>query len=1396
MCWYVRRGRVLAALLLGAIGLAPSMAQETPGLRIGLIDPSTQPGQTGAEGMPPRNAAAFAFAESVGTAVRLAPRTDGGWVATDGTVYAPEEFDVLWYHQGDTPGVPLGDVALADLGEYVESGGALLLSGAAGALLNNMGIEPVQLRVLGTTDAAYESGFIPRDDHRDHAIFRGFDLTKAVLLTSLGGNALADFYDTAGPTGTLLAEGNAGLGERPVVEYRFGEGRVLFVGWRLPDFTTAGDAHRPNLDRFFSNILAYLSDGNRNRGTIVRPQGPARYVRIAGVPFLRAETEQDLSTTEGAGWVVTLTGDATGATAVGPDGIGVREGPLAAGGISARALAMTTLGRERPVSSFVAARQAEEERAEAETRALTDGLRVITPTVQWVDGPLSPGRPTLDTEQSVLVGHSPHMAPGNGLGDITPVYEPIRDGGFRIAGSRRTFNRPIVRGQARLWTGDAPLFRLDAATGAGCYAEDRVFPLWPRPDAASAQTTPTMGTLRLGVPGPDGNPVWFDEMADGVTTFRPGYTEYRLARPDPDGWHATVVVASPMEAYGLVCRVTFDRPVDLVWRYGGLWWQQGESRPNRAEMVPRGARLADASLPNGLVLAGWDADGAGQIVAGPQGEEVEYRSAAPGTAYHVAAVWGVTDYDRGRAEETMARLDTPIAAAWPEARDRLKQVWFDDAIGRALEPERRFGEVMADPEGALTASVDWWDARRQEFQIRTPDEHLDALINWTRCMNEYHHRGPGLVLGAQIWQMYSHISTGWYGKQWGGDHATMSDTLRLYGAFQADDGFIRWISPSLVPFTAENNTAYWVDQVWWHYAWTGDEQFVRDLWPAVRNAVSWQRAHNDPDGDGLFRDWYEYWNCDSNGKGPKAAAPSGMSWAMLDRAARLARVVGDAGAEAEYQALADQSRDAILRELWHDDAGRLGSIGADGLWRGHGQVWEQYLAANAGLLSPEQARSAMRWLAAHYGFEPNPGVKLLSNSDWFPIRWSVQWVPTGDTCLAALAGIRAGDADLWYPFLETAVLSSFRSDFPGINMGISNAGAGGGDREDVDSEDPFPHAVVRGLFGIEPAIHEGRLLIEPMFPSGWTEASIRTPDVSYGYRRTGDEATVTIQTPRPLVRQVRVGLGGQVVTTPPETESVVTVRVGPQITPPDPPPNPPTLRDQLPEHAPIALPDGGRSRLRLCDLLSIYNTTVEGMASTSFIFDYADGPQPLTGWWGNPGIARGPGPRAMETEGGIVFLVTPRGRPGLGQPGNDLVALTSWRPSPFPGGLRLTVGERCERVYLLLLSYVHPMKNYIVNGEVVLHYADGTAETISLIPPYNLDCYFQHFSLEGERMTFGRGVAPGGAFSFVTDVDSHADALELRCDPTRVLDGVELRATCSEGVLGLLGMTVLASDGE
>ena len=83
-------------------------------LRIAFIDPA-MPKET-----PQRNAAALAFARTMGNVVRLQPQEGSGWRDERGGMHAPEEFDVLWYHEGDDPkSAQLGETCCADLLAYV-----------------------------------------------------------------------------------------------------------------------------------------------------------------------------------------------------------------------------------------------------------------------------------------------------------------------------------------------------------------------------------------------------------------------------------------------------------------------------------------------------------------------------------------------------------------------------------------------------------------------------------------------------------------------------------------------------------------------------------------------------------------------------------------------------------------------------------------------------------------------------------------------------------------------------------------------------------------------------------------------------------------------------------------------------------------------------------------------------------------------------------------------------------------------------------------------------------------------------------------------------------------------------------------------------------------------------
>ena len=1020
----------------------------------------------------------------------------------------------------------------------------------------------------------------------------------------------------------------------------------------------------------------------------------------------------------------------------------------------------------------------------------------VRPDVSFEKGPVKPSG-TPGAETSILLGRSSAQA---NLNVDAFRYKPVEDGGFLLNDKtyRYKFNRSVVMGRNTLFLGDRPIFKMATVTGSGVYphAEDRCFPLFGRDKEEQAQVTPTLGVVRLGVPTSAGMQ-WFDETENLKTLFRPGYVVYDVSAPDAS-WTAKMTVVPTLDFHGFVCKVEFEAPTRLVWTCGELAWEGAPKAKLRVRPAGKLAELTSPELPRAVVSVGCDVPGKlASKKTEDDNRQARFEASAPKKVYYVVGTWGVKDYDRKLAKVMMDRIDRPNVAGWEKKANELKKQWFECYVGRALRPKVHAADLLKHPEEAFAKAIAYWDERRAEFRVETPDPYFNAAVNFERCASEYHRLPPGLVLSSSRWVMYSHISVGWYGRLWSGDVESLADYLRLFGAMQADDGFINWVSPSLAPYSAENNGPYWVDQIWWTYQWSADKQLLLDLWPAVKKAVAREQRVNDPDADGLFGSSYEYWNCDSNGKGPKAATPTTTAWNMYRHAAKIADVVGDEETAKQYEAQAEKIRKAALRELWHDDAGLFGSIGGNGVWRGHPQTWEEYLPIIDGLLPPEKGLRAMRWLDAHYGFSPEKDVRLLMNCDWWPIRWSVHWVPVGDTLLAAQAGMKCGDADLWWPYVQTVARSSFRSDAPAIRFGISNTGSGSTEIEDVDADDPHSQIAVRGLFGIEPDLPNDRLFLAPAFPSDWTNASLRTPYVSVAYSRVGNRCTLRIETPKPTIKIVRGRVDLPEQTTQKETVSVVNYELPEDPpTPPLGPPAPQVMVESEPRPALEKLTKEGQERQILLDLSGAYNVTLKKLCKEIRFTGDCGGETTIETWWHTVPGETGDGPEIIDAPDGARFLIKGRSAAAKGK-ANNLIALSSWTKNgeaPLPAVARIQIGRKLEGMRLLMQNYVSPIKNYVPNGEIVLHYETGAPETIALVPPYNLDCYFQAFARKGASLPLGR-LEWGTGWSTCTKEFCKAQALELPldCDPNRTLDHLEIRATVSEGVLGLTALTLLPS---
>lgn len=176
---------------------------------------------------------------------------------------------------------------------------------------------------------------------------------------------------------------------------------------------------------------------------------------------------------------------------------------------------------------------------------------------------------------------------------------------------------------------------------------------------------------------------------------------------------------------------------------------------------------------------------------------------------------------------------------------------------------------------------------------------------------------------------------------------------------------------------------------------------------------------------------------------------------------------------------------------------------------------------------------------------------------------------------------------------------------------------------------------------------------------------------------------------------------------------------------------------------------------------------------------------------------------AAEDGGRIVMpngvaLATP-GTPAA----NNIVFTSQW--NNYPDQVTIPLGGRARHAYFLMAGSTNFMQTRMDNGEVVIHYADGSSARLALRNPqswwpieqdYFIDDY--QFPLSGplppridlqtgkvrilDAATFkGKGrEVPGGA----------ATVLDLPLDPCKELRSVTVRTLANDVVIGLMSMTL------
>ena len=305
----------------------------------------------------------------------------------------------------------------------------------------------------------------------------------------------------------------------------------------------------------------------------------------------------------------------------------------------------------------------------------------------------------------------------------------------------------------------------------------------------------------------------------------------------------------------------------------------------------------------------------------------------------------------------------------------------------------------------------------------------------------------------------------------------------------------------------------YIDELLWHFKWTGDLDYVRQMWPVITRHLTWEKLNYDPDNDGLYDAYACIWASDALYYNSGAVThSSAYNYRANKTAAQLAEKIGED--PTPYRNEAEKILKAMNERLWLPGKGHWAEYQD---FMGHKRVhesaavWTIYHAIDSETANPFQAYQATRYVdtaiphipVTAHGLKEN-GYATIATTNWLPYSWSINNVAFAEVMHTALSYFQAGRADAGYKLLKSSVLDGmYLGDSPGNFGQISFYDAARGEcyRDFGDPIGVASRVLIQGLFGILPDALNQQIILRPGFPDDWDKASVSTPDISYRFTR-------------------------------------------------------------------------------------------------------------------------------------------------------------------------------------------------------------------------------------------------------------------------------------------------------
>ena len=865
---------------------------------------------------------------------------------------------------------------------------------------------------------------------------------------------------------------------------------------------------------------------------------------------------------------------------------------------------------------------------------------------------------------------------------------------------------------------------------------------------------------------------------------------------------------------------------------GALWKFEAEGFSSSPELSVVKAPIADTRMVRG---GDYGMDGREKFEAAHDAASDTLRWDAGGTTFCIYHHKGILEagressaFDREEAAqrelEERVVFDTPdpfintLGSCLSAAADGI----WDDATGTWLHGAIGWRTPLAGWRGAYAGDLLGWSERSRK--------HFEAYL---------------ASMVTDVPQVYSHPQQD--------TAANLCRAEKKWGTPMYSNGYICRQPGRKDVMNHYDMNLNFIDELLSHVCFDADTAYLRHIWPYLKLHHEWEKRNFDPDGDHLYDAYCCIWASDALYYNSGAVTHSSAYNYHSNRlTALIAELIGED--PEPYRSEAEAILAAMDSRLWLPEGHWAEFEDMMGLGRLHtsAALWSVYTPIECGSCTGEQAWQATRYvdtaiphIPVRYKYDRKVsgslGLRLpaesrdlytLSTSNWLPYVWSTNNVAHAEVCATAFAYFLADRPEEGFRILKADILDQmYLSHCPGNFGQISwyDKARSEAYRDFGDNVGVAARTLISGLFGIMPDALEGRCVIKPAFPSKWSSASIRTPLLSYSFRREGRKDIYEIEQhfPRPLEIVLEAGNGhGQSVEVKGSTDTVQTIVVD---------------RSTLPKGKRVKVRFRERTesaselerlglsairrstRKRPVEIGPAFNANVDDIFRVEYLsprspYTTLSLPRQGVGQWCVPDethVVEDDGLRAVINGGvfdtglGLCFKSPSEGR--------NIAYVSLW--DNFPDSLSVQLDGRARAAYLLMAGSTNNMQSRIANGLVRVTYTDGSSDVLELINPLNW-CpveqayYTDSHAFRAARLLPYRVLLSDGRVSREPDVEFLAAAengtqlfdavkatdkvipggaaqiLRMPLDRHKTMKSLTVEALSNDVVIGLMGVTL------